>query len=1297
MLKTKQRLLSTALAIAIAFTTSPFPAFGVESNNLYVSATGSDANDGSVRAPFASVETAYQAATDGSAIVLIDSINSDNRIDFTQNKTVTLTGQNGAVLTYTGTTPLHNGTQGFLTVTAGTVNIANLTVQLPQAKGTNGRVLAVAGATVTLQNGAVLANGYLAYGGGGVRVGAGGTLTMHDGATIENCYIANNTSEYGGGVQVMAGGSFLMQGGSISKNTIHTTQGYTSYGGGVAVLAGGSMYMTGGTISANTVDTAAGGLFIDPSATVRLSGNLTIQSNTAAGKNNNLYLPNKNSFGVLGAITGDVGITCGNATYEDIVGMPAIDYTIAQTDEIPFTYDGGTYDIRLKNGNLVLYWWMVDVDFSGGGITSDNAATETPKNQGYDTVLRPDAGHTLPDDITVSVGGTVLQPNVDYTYDPNTGAVHIPADKVTGDIIIDATGDALHTITVITNNVVADKTLMTVTRKDSNNITFTRAVKYDLPDTVTVIGNCTYTYQAGVLTISNATEDITVSVQGKEIYHTITLNPNGGSVSPTQVEITQSQATIGALPVPTKTGYTFIGWLDDNGNRITSDMQNNLTDNITLTASWSANTNIGYQITHYVECVDSGTNPNYTAGTTATQIIDGKTYYLYRTDAYQNGVSDREIDLHPYLLSDFSPLEIIGLTPNADNVYAVTMAADNSSVFPLYYRRTVFTVTFDPNGGDALAPNEASAKVAYGSIYGIMPTATRAGYTLIGWFTDKTGGQQRKQGDICKMEENIILYAHWQSNGNTPYTVRHLVQPLADNLPITDTAQYGLYMQETLVGTSDAAVDLYSLAIIGFMPRKDNLTSVTIGADGNTVVTLYYERIPVTISYDGNGGSSVSMRSIVYYGGTISALAPSSIRVGYNHIGWYVGKFITDRKVSIGDAINMINPDGKLSVTLYAGWAPRSYPVPLVTDGGTVSGTLTVVYDTIVGTLPTVTRTGYTFNGWKLADGTAVTSDMLVNCDTLIAVAADGTETAKTLYASWTASAPSGGGIATYTITASADTGTTISPVGKVNVASGGTQTFTISADNGYLIADVLIDGVSIGKVSTYAFSKISQNHTITVKADKILTGEHIVYLIGYPDKTVRADNSITRAEATTIFYRLLSDTARNVYETKRIAYTDAIATWCLPAVGTLSNMGILHGYADGTFRPDTPITRAEFATMAARFDHLTQGKHTFTDVPVLHWAYASIASASAKGWVGGYPDGTFRPESAITRAETAKIVNSVLSRSADQNFIAQSNKITVYTDLRTSHWAYYEMIEASNAHKYANTNEIEKWTQLVE
>ena len=305
-------------------------------------------------------------------------------------------------------------------------------------------------------------------------------------------------------------------------------------------------------------------------------------------------------------------------------------------------------------------------------------------------------------------------------------------------------------------------------------------------------------------------------------------------------------------------------------------------------------------------------------------------------------------------------------------------------------------------------------------------------------------------------------------------------------------------------------------------------------------------------------------------------------------------------------------------------------------------------------------------------------------------------------------------------ITATADEHGKIDPAaGTVTVPKGESKTFTITPDSGYHIKDVLVDGKSVGAVSTYTFENVVDNHTIhatfarkhtptpstpTVEipdedALGLNTDDHFAYIIGYPDGTVQPNGQITRAEATTIFFRLLTEESRSANLTKTNGYTDVASdAWYNTAVSTMTKAGIVDGYPDGTFRPDAPITRAEMAKIISLFAKLDKSESRFSDIAG-HWAEAYIRLAAGNGWIAGYPDGTFGPQRNITRAETMTLVNRVLNRQPETEDDLLPN-MTVWTDnANPKAWYYLAVQEATNSHyyKFKTNSKYEKWTELRE
>ena len=225
-----------------------------------------------------------------------------------------------------------------------------------------------------------------------------------------------------------------------------------------------------------------------------------------------------------------------------------------------------------------------------------------------------------------------------------------------------------------------------------------------------------------------------------------------------------------------------------------------------------------------------------------------------------------------------------------------------------------------------------------------------------------------------------------------------------------------------------------------------------------------------------------------------------------------------------------------------------------------------------------------------------------------------------------------------------------------------------------------------LGFVNTY-----TEN---TYKTATLNKTDHFAFLKGYPGGGFAPGKNMSRAEVTTMFARLLTE-QMEANKSYPASFSDVTsAHWAANYIGYMEQFGIVRGYSDGTFRPNAPITRAEFAAICCRFEQLTDGAATFTDVPASHWAAKSIAYAAKRGWVTGYADGTFKPGSNITRAEVAAVTCRLLERNADKEYIRAHLKELprVFADMNEQHWAYWYAMEASNGHDYTKSGNAETW-----
>ena len=335
------------------------------------------------------------------------------------------------------------------------------------------------------------------------------------------------------------------------------------------------------------------------------------------------------------------------------------------------------------------------------------------------------------------------------------------------------------------------------------------------------------------------------------------------------------------------------------------------------------------------------------------------------------------------------------------------------------------------------------------------------------------------------------------------------------------------------------------------------------------------------------------------------------------------------------------------------------------------------------------TRSGYTFNGWYLNGvkydfNTPVTGNI-------------------TLVAKWTEdNNGSGGGGTTHTYTLKYETngGKKIDSESKRSKWTKDYENLPVPTRSGYAftgwysdkkLTKLITDDV---KVNTSVVTIYAGWRKSSVPA--MLNGDdHFAYIQGYADGTVHPDNNITRAQVATIFFRLLDEDVRDDSLTTYNTFTDVSADyWANTAISTMSELGVIQGYSDGTFRPNAFITRAQFAAICARFDDtVKRGSSDFTDING-HWAKAEIERAATLGWIQGYSDGTFRPNNNITRAQAMTMINRVLCRlPEDEDDLLRG--MNTWTDCNPGDWCYLAVQEATNSHDFQHRGVYESWTDL--
>lgn len=343
-------------------------------------------------------------------------------------------------------------------------------------------------------------------------------------------------------------------------------------------------------------------------------------------------------------------------------------------------------------------------------------------------------------------------------------------------------------------------------------------------------------------------------------------------------------------------------------------------------------------------------------------------------------------------------------------------------------------------------------------------------------------------------------------------------------------------------------------------------------------------------------------------------------------------------------------------------------------------------------------RTDYTFNGWNTkADGTG----------TPYAVGASITMTGDVnLYAQWRYT---GGTVdptpTEHTLRYETNGGEYIqSETKKVSWTKEYTNLPTPQRDgytfagwyrNSTLTMPITGDVKVYGTVTIYAkWNKTVVDPDDTGVSDLLNTQDHKEYLHGYDTGLFGPNNDMTRAEAAQMFYNLLLD--KDVPITVNFSDVPADA-WYATAVNTLASLGLVEGVGNNEFAPDRAITRAEFTVIAMRFTNgEVSGENIFSDISANDWFYDQVVGSIQYGWITGYEDGTFRPNTTIARAEVTTIVNRMLGRSADVDYVDRhKDDLRLFPDVSQDYWAYYQIVEATNAHDYTKEGNTESWSKL--
>ena len=652
-------------------------------------------------------------------------------------------------------------------------------------------------------------------------------------------------------------------------------------------------------------------------------------------------------------------------------------------------------------------------------------------------------------------------------------------------------------------------------------------------------------------------------------------------------------------------------------------------------------------------------------------------------------------------------------------------------------------ITFKANDGSYGSSSErlqqlTESDVAFGKVTLRANDFTRDGYTFLGWATDPNGQKIYNDGQTVSVSELFagrtyaVLYAVWQKDNVTPpagpYTVtyRQLTEVSLTDADVVDANVSAMYTVKsfpltwkTPAGKSFAGwtPDNYTI----YMPGQNivlaqNMTLYPVYRDTVSTCEITYNDVrdqqtwKVTVNagdsvyIDLNGGTEAYLDGVrIAVSGSYRVTRSCTLTYAYKglqrSLGWEYDAART--RFTARWAVSNV------TVTYYDYDYARVMEETLA-YGGTVTvdpnggaayldstyvNRQTVLNVTKNATLYDATRTGYKFYGWDKTydrNGQPVFTAMWTKngqADTYDIFYYD-FDDAKSKYARF------------YI-----DTPIVIDPAGGSarlnNMPFANKQSFKIDKD--YTLSDAARTGYTFygwdltKSGNTYTFTAMWTKATSTVPY--MLNGEdHYAYIKGYPNGSFKPNATITRAEAASIFYRLLTDSTRKTYSTTYNTFKDVPAkAWYNTAVSTMAKLGIVNGGSDGCFRPNDPITRAEIAAMIARCDgaYYTGTSTVFSDT-YGHWAAGYIDRAYELGWINGYGT-TYAPDRYISRAETVAVLNRVLNR-APQYTSDLTRNYTTFSDVATSAWYYLDVEEAANSHTYTRKSnaDYETWTKLI-
>ena len=455
-------------------------------------------------------------------------------------------------------------------------------------------------------------------------------------------------------------------------------------------------------------------------------------------------------------------------------------------------------------------------------------------------------------------------------------------------------------------------------------------------------------------------------------------------------------------------------------------------------------------------------------------------------------------------------------------------------------------------------------------------------------------------------------------------------------------------------------------------------------ADGSNNYYMWQVANGIRVIFDKNGGDTeaspriMSQEKVAGSANHFDLPTTNPTRSGYIFTGW------NTKADGSGDAFTAAT-DVTSNITVYAQWKDSTTYSVTYKDGvdGTVFADQTTadlhVGDTTPAFSGTPTRSGYTFTGWEPSVAATVTDNAVYT-------------------AQWAKNSSSSHHSTRYTLHYESNGGTAY----KDERYSSGTK---VTLDKTPTRESYTFTGWYADQALTQKITTVTMNSNKTVYAgweatgvpDKLNGDDHYAYVIGYLDGNVRPNANVSRAETATIFFRLLKSDIRDGNLIADNGFSDVSdGQWHNKAISTMAKLGIVKGRRADSFDPDASITRAEFAAICARFNTKpVENSGSFSDISG-HWAENEIERAAAFGWISGYPDGTFRPDARITRAEAMTMINRVLCRMPQSESDLLDSMVT-WPDNKPSDWHYLAVQEATNSHDFNRQGEVgESWTKLT-